>query len=137
MDVFASGFSVCCSAVCLNSSARLSIARVFLIPDRGLLGPRGLYRGYHADMLLEAIEGVHWGKPVPHVSAEHGVPKSTIRSRLQSCKKGHPGRCEGAYLKHPEFAVQPERSHPLDSSGFQSAEGKCVYSAGLNWQTLD
>ena len=76
-----------------------------------------LKRQYPRHQMLAAIEKVHWGASVARAAGEHGVPRRTLSYRLLNCKKGHPGKCGGAYLRHPEFAGSGSGSGSLWQPG--------------------
>ena len=75
-------------------------------PGGGFLAGRANKR-YSSHDMAAAIEKVHWGTSVMRAAAEHCIPRRTLGYQLLSCRKGHPGKCAGAYLRHPECAGQP------------------------------
>ena len=73
-------------------------------PDPGGFDTWRPSKRYTSHDMAAAIEEVHWGASVMRAAAEHYIPRRTLGYQLLSCKKGHPGKCAGAYLRHPECA---------------------------------
>lgn len=70
---------------------------------RGGARPRLLRQNYTQEDMAGAIEAVHWGTSVMRAALQARVPRRTLGYQLLSCKKGHSGKCGGAYLRHPEL----------------------------------
>ncbi|KAL8615715.1 hypothetical protein ACOMHN_007468 [Nucella lapillus] len=87
---------------------------MFLLPDSDLTWqwagrPSSLStwrprHNYTDSDMAGAIESVHWGTSVARAAFNHHIPRRTLGYRLLSCKKGHPGKCFGAYLRHQEYS---------------------------------
>lgn len=63
-------------------------------------------RAYTEKQMDAAIEEVHWGASTLSASEKYLVPRRTLGYKLLQCKKGHPGKCTGAYIHHPDFSNQ-------------------------------
>lgn len=78
-------------------------------------------RNYRDQILTAAVQQVHWGLTARKTARAMNICSRTLDRKLLKCGLNHPGKCVGAFIRHPQYAYMADQSSAPPSSPTSAA----------------